>query len=256
MTKHKIIIGNSTNMTEVKTKSVHLVVTSPPYPMIKMWDKMFEKVGAKNYSQMHTYLARIWKECNRVLVNGGILCINIGDSTRKVDNNFRIYSNHARIIEECEKIGFTTLPYILWKKPTNKPNSFLGSGFIPPNAYVTLDCEYILIFRKGKLREFNAKDKQRYESKFTKKERDIWFSQIWEIKGVKQSNSKTRRRTAAFPEEVVNRLIRMFSCINEIVLDPFVGTGTTMKVAKRLNRNSIGYEIDRELENIIKEKLE
>ena len=78
MTKHKIIIGNSTNMTEVKTKSVHLVVTSPPYPMIKMWDKMFEKVGAKNYSQMHTYLAKTWKECNRVLVNGGILCINIG----------------------------------------------------------------------------------------------------------------------------------------------------------------------------------
>ena len=71
-----------------------------------------------------------------------------------------------------------------------------------------------------------------------------------------RNNSKTRRRTAAFPEEVVNRLIRMFSCINEIVLDPFVGTGTTMKVAKRLNRNSIGYEIDRELENIIKEKLE
>jgi site-specific DNA-methyltransferase (cytosine-N4-specific) len=85
---------------------------------------------------------------------------------------------------QCELAGFTTLPYILWKKPTTKPKykgkgAFLGSGFLPPNAYVTVDCEFILLFRKGKLRKFPPHDKLRYESAFTKRERDEWFSQIW-----------------------------------------------------------------------------
>jgi site-specific DNA-methyltransferase (cytosine-N4-specific) len=87
----------------------------------------------------------------------------VGDATRSLNGKFRIFPNHARIIEHMEKIGFTTLPYILWKKPTTKPQykgkgAFLGSGFLPPNAYVTLDCEYILLFRKGNLRRFVPKD--------------------------------------------------------------------------------------------------
>ena len=163
-----------------QTAVVQLMVTSPPYPMIQMWDKLFAKADPKIaelwqqleadgeeetvrqiYDAMHDYLGKVWGETYRVLVDGGIACINIGDATRRVNGKFQLFPNHSRITEICEKIGFTTLPYILWKKPTNKPSykgkgAFLGSGFLPPNAYVTLDCEFILLFRKGNLAQISA----------------------------------------------------------------------------------------------------
>ena len=155
-------------------------------------------------------------------------------------------------MEICEKIGFTTLPYILWKKPTTKPKykgkgAFLGSGFLPPNAYVTLDCEFILLFRKGNLRKFPPKDQTRYESAFTKPQRDEWFSQIWALKGTRQTASELERRTAAYPDEIAERLIKMFSIKGDTVLDPFLGSGTTTKVAMLNERNSVGYEVDSNL---------
>lgn len=278
-TTHKIIFGDSRKMYEVEDESVHLVVTSPPYPMIEIWDDLFRKLNPevnkafeklastesnrekerlvrKIYELMHKTLLPVWEELYRVLVPGGIACINIGDATRKLNGNFRLFPNHAKIIEYFEQIGFVTLPYILWKKPTNKPNAFLGSGFLPPNAYVTLDVEYILIFRKGEPRKFKPKDPLRYASRYTKEERDKWFSQIWDdIKGERQIHPKIARRTAAFPEEVPRRLIRMFSIIGDTVLDPFLGTGTTTKVAIELQRNSIGYEIDESLRPVIEEKI-
>jgi site-specific DNA-methyltransferase (cytosine-N4-specific) len=254
------------------------MVTSPPYPMIKMWDAQFGRINpqiatlwqkletdggeetvTQIYDAMHETLARTWRETYRVLVDGGIACINIGDATRTVNGKFRLFPNHSRIIEHCEKIGFTTLPYILWKKPTTKPKykgkgAFLGSGFLPPNAYVTLDCEFILIFRKGKLRHFPPNDNRRYESAFTKKQRDEWFTQIWDITGTRQTTSQLERRTAAYPDEIVNRLIRMFSVKGDTVLDPFLGSGTTTKIAIQTERNSIGFETDEKLLPLIKKK--
>ncbi len=282
-TSHKVVFGDSRSMKELKDKSVHLVVTSPPYPMIEIWDNQFmmldkrideswrtleeskddqEKIflATRIFDLMHENLSLTWKEVYRVLVDGGIACINIGDAARSIGNIFQLFPNHARIIEECRRIGFITLPYILWKKPTTKPKykgkgAFLGSGFLPPNAYVTLDCEYILIFRKGKPREFDPNDPLRYASQYTKEERDTWFSQIWELPGTKQELTEVDRRAAAFPEEIPSRLIRMFSIIGDTVLDPFLGTGTTMRVAMQLRRNSIGYEIDEKLRPIIEEKI-
>ena len=254
-TDHKVIIGSSNNMKEINDNSIALIITSPPYPMIEMWDEMFEKAGAKNYNEMHNYLAKVWKECHRVLINGGICCINIGDATRRTNGSFKLYPNHSRITEICEKIGFKALPFILWKKATTKPNAFLGSGFLPPNAYVTQDCEFILIFRKGELRRFDDSS-IRHESKYTKEERDKWFSQIWEVNGIKQTRDKLVRKTAEYPSEIVYRLIRMFSVMGDTILDPFLGTGTTIRMAKALKRNSIGYEIDKNLLPIIKERLD
>lgn len=270
-------------MNEIDDESIHLIVTSPPYPMIEIWDKQFklmdrqiamlwqemneeedvtkkEKQIKQIYELMHKNLAITWKEAYRVLVDGGIVCINIGDATRSVNGIFRVFSNHAKIIECCEKIGFKTLPYILWKKPTTKPTykgkgAFLGSGFLPPNAYVTLDCEFILIFRKGYPRKFEPHDKLRYASKYTKEERDNWFTQVWDLVGTKQTLSEIERRVAAFPEEIPRRLIRMFSVVGDTVLDPFLGTGTTTKVAIELRRNSIGYEIDKDFKKVIEEKV-
>jgi DNA modification methylase len=278
-TKHRIILGNSQQMPELADSTVHLMVTSPPYPMIEMWDTLFERMNPKIVQlwrelkadcreetvmqiceSMHENLARVWREAFRVLIDGGIACINIGDATRTINGKFRLFANHSKIIEYCEHIGFTTLPYLLWKKPTTKPRykgkgAFLGSGFLPPNAYVTLDCEFILIFRKGKLRQFAPHDQRRYESVFTKRQRDEWFSQIWTLAGTRQTESQIERRIAAFPEEIVNRLIRMFSVKGDTVLDPFLGSGTTTKTAMQTERNSVGYETDESLLPLIKKKI-
>jgi DNA modification methylase len=266
-------------MLELEDGSIQLMVTSPPYPMIQMWDELFCKSDRKIallwgkldcgedaavrkiYDLMHDNLGKVWSETYRVLADGGIAAINIGDATRSINGNFQLFPNHARIIEVCEEIGFTTLPYILWKKPTNRPKykgkgAFLGSGFLPPNAYVTLDCEFILLFRKGKLRKFEPHHAERYESQFTKAQRDVWFSQIWDFKGTRQKVSELERRTAAYPDEVAERLIRMFSVKGETVLDPFLGSGTTAKVALLNDRNSVGYEADPNLLPVIKQKIE
>ena len=277
-THHRIIIGNSKEMSELANGSVQLMVTSPPYPMIKMWDELFCKVDPKIaklwsklnadsgelvvrqiYDAMHENLAKVWQETYRVLVAGGIACINVGDATRSINGKFQLFPNHARIMEICEKIGFTTLPYILWKKPTTKPmykgkGAFLGSGFLPPNAYVTLDCEFILLFRKGNLRKFPPNDKKRYSSAFNKKQRDEWFSQIWNLKGICQTTYELERRTAAYPEDIPERIIKMFSIKGELVLDPFLGAGTTTKIAMQNERSSIGYEVDANLLPIILKK--
>lgn len=254
-TNHQVIIGDSRSMQEIPDGSVHLIVTSPPYPMIELWDEMFLEAGCRDFNDMHKYLAQVWKECYRILIDGGIACINIGDALRKIDNNFQLYPNHAKITEQFEAIGFTSLPYILWKKPTKRPNAFLGSGFIPPNAYITQDCEFILLFRKGTPRPFPPKDLYRYASHYSIDERNAWFTQIWQLPGARQENSHLTRRVAAFPKEIAYRLIRMFSVIGDTVVDPFLGTGTTMKVAMEIHRNSIGYEINSQLLPTIEERL-
>lgn len=278
-TSHRVVIGSSQQMPELADGSVQLMVTSPPYPMIEMWDSLFRQANPRIealwrkleagdgeetvgliYDAMHDYLAQTWRETHRVLCDGGIACINIGDATRRLNGQFQLFPNHARIMEVCERIGFTTLPYILWKKPTNKPSykgkgAFLGSGFLPPNAYVTLDCEFILLFRKGNLRKFPPHDPQRYGSSFTKEQRDEWFSQIWAVKGARQTASELERRTAAFPGEIADRLIKMFSVKGDTVLDPFLGSGTTVKTAMLNGRSSIGYEVDANLIPTIRRRI-
>lgn len=117
---------------------------------------------------------------------------------------------------------------------------------------MTLDCEYILIFRKGSLRKFPPHDKLRYESQFTKKQRDSWFTQIWTVTGTRQTTNEVERRTAAFPDEIASRLIQMFSIKGDTVLDPFLGSGTTIQTAMQNERNSIGYEIDETLIPLIR----
>src|SRR2546427_352543 len=130
---YRVIIGDSRRMSEVGDESVHLTVTSPPYPMVAIWDDFFTEASASSYDAMHEYLNQVWREVERVLVTGGIACINIGDATRTREGLFHLYPNHSRIIENFEKLGFVTLPYVSWKKLTNRPHykgkgPFLGSG--------------------------------------------------------------------------------------------------------------------------------
>ena len=259
-------------MSEVTGESVSLVITSPPYPMIEMWDEIFsdqnpkirkaleKKDGNLAFTLMHLELDKIWKEVSRVLIPGGIACINIGDTTRTLNKRFQLYPSHSKIIESFSNFGFQSLPEILWRKQTNAPNKFMGSGMLPPGAYVTLEHEYILIFRKGNKKEFNRESEKqnRRESAYFWEERNVWFSDIWDFKGISQgiNNSKTRERSAAYPFELAYRLINMFSVKNDIILDPFLGTGTTMLAAIASERSSIGFEIDEKFHEIIRDNIE
>ena len=255
-------------MKNLEDRSIDLVVTSPPYPMIEMWDGIFsslqpniKKLLAKEdgngaFEAMHQVLDTIWEECYRVLKPGGFACINIGDATRTIKKNFALYTSHARILTAVQKMGFSSLPCILWRKQTNAPNKFMGSGMLPAGAYVTLEHEYVLILRKGGKREFTkeADKSNRRESALFWEERNAWFSDVWfDIKGTVQSlgDKTARKRSAAYPFELALRLINMYSVKGDQVLDPFLGTGTTMAAAMAMGRNSVGYEMDPSLGPVI-----
>lgn len=271
MTTHQIIHGNSCNISALNDKSVHLIVTSPPYPMIEMWDTMFGQQniailsylqsgeGLKAFYAMHEILNNIWKECDRVLMDNGFICINIGDATRTINENFQLYSNHTQIINFFSKLGYSILPDIHWRKQFNAPNKFMGSGMYPAGAYVTYEHEYILIFRKGGKRIFKNQEKKfRQKSAYFWEERNSWFSDLWEIKGTSQtitSSKLTRKRNASFPFEIPYRLINMYSVEGDTVLDPFVGLGTTCLACMTSNRNSIGIEIDLEIAELAKKNI-
>lgn len=266
MTRHEIITGNSNKMTTIPDGSVNLIVTSPPYPMIEMWDEMFASQdsdikshleGGEGYSaflKMHAVLNAAWKECNRVLADNGFVCINIGDATRTIRDNFQLFSNHTQIINQFINMGYSVLPDIHWRKQSNSPNKFMGSGMYPAGAYVTYEHEYILVFRKGGKRIFKGKEKTlRQKSAFFWEERNVWFSDLWEIKGTSQailSSKAGRDRNASFPLEIPLRLVNMYSSEGDTVLDPFAGLGTTNIACMITNRNSIGIEIDNEIAKI------
>ena len=271
-TTHDILFQNSSAMKAVPAKSVDLVVTSPPYPMIAMWDDIFSLQnpdigkalkngnGADAFERMHQLLDPVWRELFRVVKSGGIVCINIGDATRTIGGVFSLYQNHTRIVTSMLNAGFLSLPCILWRKQTNAPNKFMGSGMLPAGAYVTLEHEYILIFRKGDKRDFSEKAfaQNRRESAYFWEERNNWFSDVWmDLKGASQVLfSKTARdRSAAFPFELPYRLINMFSAKNDTVLDPFLGIGTTLFAAMASGRNSIGVELSEEFSTDIKSQL-
>ena len=259
-------------MKDVDSSSVNLIVTSPPYPMIEMWDNMFMRQNAKisealkngngtlSFDLMHKELDPVWEECWRVLKEGGFACINIGDATRTINNNFSLYSNHSRIISKMLELGFNVLPVILWRKQTNAPNKFMGSGMMPAGAYVTLEHEYILIFRKGGKRVFKTNEEKinRRHSAFFWEERNNWFSDVWmDLKGASQVlfDNKTRKRNASFPFELPYRIINMYSAKGDTVLDPFLGLGTTSFAAIASARNSIGFEIEKEFKDQIVSKV-
>ena len=258
--RHRVFQGDAAHLSFIPASSVALVVTSPPYPMIAMWDELFRSTdpgiaaaldacdGLAAFQLMHEGLDRAWKEIHRVLCEGGWACINIGDATRTLGGRFRLYPNHARVLTSCTALGFDILPAILWRKQTNSPNKFMGSGMLPAGAYVTLEHEHILLMRKGGKREFASEDEKdaRRKSAIFWEERNRWFSDIWDFKGVRQDlfHGDTRDRSAAFPFELPFRIINMYSVRGDTVLDPFVGTGATTLAAMASGRNSIGVDID------------
>jgi len=272
-TVHKIFYDNAKHLPVLENNCVDLVVTSPPYPMIQMWDDVFIKDdptirmdiesgnGKAAFEKMHIILDKIWLETDRFLKEGGIVCINIGDATRTLNKSFSLYPSHTRIVDFFYKRNYYMLPEILWRKQTNAPNKYMGSGMLPVGAYTTLEHEYILVLRKGnKKREFKSYEEKinRKASAFFWEERNSWFSDVWfDLKGVKQllHYDNLRGRSASYPFELAYRLINMFSIKEDMVFDPFVGAGTTTIAAMVAGRNSIGVEIEENFKEIIEASI-
>ncbi len=251
----KIIIGDSRKMIEVEDETVQLIVTSPPYWSIKDYG-VDNQIG---YGQtLHKYLKdlyRVWQEAFRVLEPGRRLVINIGDQFARtiIYGRYKIIPLHSEIIAQCEDIGFDYMGAIIWQKKTTMNTTgganVMGSYPYPPNGMIEIDYEYILIFKKpGKARKIPKEIKE--ASRLTKDEWKEYFSGHWYFGGAKQIEHQ-----AMFPDELPRRIIKMFSFVGETVLDPFLGSGTTAKVALELSRNAIGYEINPNFLDIIKQKL-
>ena len=253
-TNHKIIIGDSRNMAELQDKSVHLVITSPPYWQLKDYGTSGQIGFNDSYEDYINNLNLVWKESFRVLNDGCRLCINIGDQfARSVYyGRYKIIPIRTEIIKFCETIGFDYMGAIIWQKATTMNTTggatIMGSFPYPRNGIIKLDYEFILIFKKlGEAPIVSREVKEK--SKMSKEEWNQYFTGHWNFSGAKQD-----KHLAMYPEELPKRLIKMFSFVGDKVLDPFLGSGTTTLAAKNLDRNSVGFEINNEFLPTIKEK--
>ncbi|MCW5199856.1 hypothetical protein VU05_04005 [Desulfobulbus sp. F1] len=236
-------------------ESVHLIVTSPPYWQLKDYGTEDQIGYNDSYESYINNLNLVWHECHRVLHSGCRLCINIGDQfARSVYyGRYKVIPIRTEIIKFCEIIGFDYMGAIIWQKATTTNTTggavIMGSFPYPRNGIVKIDYEFILIFKKqGTAPKPSQEQKER--SALSKEEWNKCFAGHWNFAGAKQDG-----HLAMFPEELPVRLIKMFSFVNETVLDPFLGSGTTSLVAKKMMRNSVGYEINNEFIEIIKQKL-
>lgn len=240
----RVVIGDSRRMPEIQDGSIDLAITSPPYWNIKNYG-MKDQIGFNQ--PLHRYLVdlyMVWKEVYRALKPGSRLCINIGDQFLRSSlyGRYKIVPIHAELISQCEQIGYDYMGSVIWQKKTTMNTTgganVMGSYPYPKNGILEIDFEFILIFKKPG----NAKPdpEKKEKSRLSKEEWKEYFSGHWTFSGERQVEHE-----AMFPEELPSRLIRMFSFSGDTVLDPFLGSGTTMMAALKAGRNSTGYEINR-----------
>jgi modification methylase len=239
--------GDARELDWIASDSVHLVLTSPPYWTLKEYPANENQLGlVSDYEKFHDELDKVWRHCYRVLVPGGRLVCVVGDVclSRRRHGRHMVMPLHADIVVRCRKIGFDNLNPIFWYKISNAAfevengsGGFLGKPY-EPNGIIKNDMEFILMLRKsGGYRQ--PSEEQRNWSRLSKDEHHDWFQQIWTIPG-----ESTRAHPAPYPEELAYRLVRMFSFTGDTVLDPFMGSGTTILAAAKCGRNGIGVEID------------
>jgi len=254
-TSHKVIIGDSRKMNEVKDESIHLVITSPPYWQLKDYEKKGQIGFNDTYEEYINNLNLVWSECHRVLHDGCRLCINIGDQfARSVYyGRYKIIPIRTEIIKFCESAGFDYMGAVIWQKVTTCNTTggatVMGSFPYPRNGVIKIDYEFVLIFKKHGTPPRVSKDIKE-QSKLSPEEWNTYFTGHWNFAGEKQNH-----HLAMFPAELPRRLIKMFSFVGDTIVDPFLGSGTTSLAAKNLHRNSIGYEINECYLPVIKEKF-
>ncbi len=226
---NKVILGSAENMKELPNNSVHLMITSPPYNVSKEYDN---DLSLKEYLEM---LKKSFEETQRVLINGGRLCINLANLGRKPYIPLTDYVSQILI-----SLGFNMRGEIIWNKAASaSPSTAWGSWQSASNPILRDVHEYILIFSKGEYR----REKHKKQNTITKEQFMEFTKSIWTM------NAESARRIghpAPFPEELPNRLIQLYSFKNDIVLDPFMGSGTTAVAALKSERRFVGYEINKE----------
>jgi modification methylase len=248
ITNHRLINGDARDLSFLPDESIHLVITSPPYWNLKRYNEHPYQLGhIEDYEKFLEEIKSVWEHVYRVLVPGGRLVCVVGDVcvSRRSYGRHLVFPLHADICVLCRRIGFDNLNPIIWHKISNASyeisngSKFLGKPY-EPNAIIKNDMEFILMQRKpGGYRK--PTERQRKESMISKKDFNQWFQQIWNIPG-----ASLRNHPAPYPFELASRLIRMFSFVEDTVLDPFCGTGTSMVAALKGGRNSVGVEIDPE----------
>ena len=244
---HKIYIADARNLSMIPDESVRLVLTSPPYWNLKEYTQHKNQLGhIDEYHLLLDELDKVWKECYKKLVIGGRMVIVVGDVllSRREYGRHKVVPLHADIQVRCEKTGFDNLAPIFWHKISNASfevdgnTKFFGKPY-EHNGIIKHDIEYLLMLRKnGGYRK--PTPGQRRLSIISEKEFNLWYRQIWDFNG-----ASTKNHPAPYPEELSNRIIRMFSFAGDVVLDPFLGSGTTMLSASKIDRNCIGIEVDK-----------
>jgi|SRR5271157_5276331 len=257
-TTQVISAGDARNLDWLESESVHLVLTSPPYWTLKEYPSRNGQLGMiADYEQFHDELDKVWRHCFRALVPGGRLVCVVGDVclSRRRHGRHVVMPMHADIVVRARRIGFDNLSPIFWYKIANanyeveNGSSFLGKPY-EPNAIIKNDVEFILMLRKpGGYRQ--PTQEQRDLSRLSKEEHQEWFQQIWNLNG-----ESTREHPAPYPEQLAYRLVRMFSFADDTVLDPFMGTGTTLLAAARCGRNGIGVEVEPQYVKLARTRLE
>lgn len=257
-TIHRVIFGDCGDMSEVPDGSVHLMVTSPPY-----YNAPFDYPGLfRDYNEFLSLMQRVSGELYRVLAPGRVACFVTDDML--VDGvKYPVVSDITRLMISA---GFRYRDRIVWVKPKGYVRISRRSGVVlqhpyPMYYYPDNIQESILIFQKGKFDYSTIKKlskKRIEESKIDVREynKQEWYLTVWNITNVLPFKGRVEEGVAAFPEEIPRRLLKLYSFKGETVLDPFVGSGTTLKIASELRRNSWGYELDRELAATIKKKVQ
>lgn len=256
-TGHKIIFGDCRNMEELSDESVHLMVTSPPYYNAPFdYPELFA-----NYDEFLRMLQDFARELYRVLAPGRIASF-VTDDMLVDGDKFPVVADITHIMLDA---GFRYRDKIVWRKPEGYTRISRRSGVVlqhpyPMYFYPDNIQESILIFQKGRfdytyLKHLPQEVLESSRIDIDEYQKKKWCLTVWDITNVLPLEGRLEKGVAAFPEEIPHRLIKLFSFVGEVVLDPFVGSGTTTKVARALRRNSIGYEIDLELLDTVKQKL-
>lgn len=237
--ENKFILGNAENMKELPNNSVHLMITSPPYNVSKEYD---EDLSLKEYLQL---LENVFKETYRVLVNGGRACINVANLGRRPYIPLSDYVSKMMI-----DIGFNMRGEIIWNKAASaSPSTAWGSWQSAANPILRDIHEYILVFSKGDYK----REKGRKENTISKEQFMEWTKSIWAMNA---ESAKRIGHPAPFPEELPYRLIQLYSFKGDIVLDPFMGSGTTAVAALKSDRIFVGYEINKEYIELATKRVE
>lgn len=238
-----IIASSCENMKDIPNNSLHLMITSPPYNVSKEYDN---DLSLNEYLNL---LKNCFTETYRVLVDGGRACINIANIGRKPYIPLSDYVSKIMI-----EIGFNMRGEIIWNKSAGSGISTAWGSFQSASNPILRDVhEYILIFSKGNYkRERDKEEKELRKDNITKEEFIEWTKSVWTMN---TESAKRIGHPAPFPEELPNRLIKLFSFTNDIVIDPFMGSGTTAIAAIKNNRNFVGYEINKEYINLANNRI-